>query len=471
MSVRRTDSAHERRVLMICCAFPPTGGPGVQRSVKFAKYLPQFGWHPYVWSAKQIAGLPADATLLRDLPATVTRRWLKHTEWDRAIRQAGERAASRLGPDGRWGRAVAGLGWRTERGLRGLLDRLVPDEFVAWALRSYGPVCRWARRERIEALYSTFSPPSNHLLASLVQRTLGVPWIADYRDLWTDNYDYHCPRAWQHKLNLRLDNRFLRLADAVVSVSDQCTAALAAHRPASEQSRFHTITNGVDLDDFDAASRSTAPEPTSFRLTFVGHCIRMRFPTVVQEGISRFVAWARADGLPVSFRIVGLISSDLGPWLDSLGAAVERGGYQEHPAVVRELRSAGALLLTAQRRDADGATYPGTSAKLFEYLASGRPIAVIGPEDSEAVEIVRANEAGVWAPLDAERIAERLAELARRWGDGRLPPGCSREQVAPYTRRHLTGQLANVLNAITAPAARGLPAREARVLVTASLGG
>lgn len=471
MSVRLAEVISERRVLMICCAFPPTGGPGVQRSVKFAKYLPQFGWRPYVWSAEQIAGLPADATFLQDLPATVTRRWLKHTEWDRSIRRASERAAFRLGAHSRWGRPIAGLGWRAERGLRVIFDRLVPDEFVAWALRSYSPVCRWARRERIQAVYSTFSPPSNHLLASLVQRALGVPWIADYRDLWTDNYDYHCPRAWQHKLNLWLDNRFLRLADAVVSASDQCTAALAVHRPTSERSKFHTITNGVDLDDFDAASCGTDPEPTSFRLTFVGHCIRLRFPSAVQEGISRFVAWARAEGLPVSFRVVGLISSDLGRWLDSLGAAVERVGYQEHPAVVRELRSAGALLLTAQRRDADGATYPGTTAKLFEYLASGRPIVVIGPEDSEAVEIVRATDAGVWAPLDAERIAERLADLARRWRDGRLPSGCSREQVAPYTRRHLTGQLANVLNAITAPAARGLPAHQARVPATRPLGG
>jgi glycosyltransferase involved in cell wall biosynthesis len=442
--------------------------------VKFAKYLPQFGWRPYVWSAGRIVGLPGDATLLRDLPAAVTHRWLEHTEWDRALRRVGESVALHLGSDGRYGRAVAGLGWRAERWLRYGLDRLVPDEFVAWALRSYGPVCRWARRERVQAVYSTYSPPSNHLLALFAQRALGIPWIADFRDLWTDNYDYHCPRRWQHAVNRRLEDRFLQQADAVVSVSDRCTTALARHRPAVERDKFHTISNGVDLEDFDTghnvASAGPDAPPPAFRLTFVGHCIRLRFPTVVREGISRFVSRARGEGLPVTLRVVGLVSSDVEPWLRSLGPAAERVGYQEHPAVVRELRSADALLLTTQRRDADGATYPGTSAKLFEYLAAGRPIVVIGPEDSEAVGIVRDNEAGVWAPLDPARIAERLADLARRWRDGSLPPGCPASRLAPYTRKHLAARLAHLLDAVTTPAVRNSPALDACGRVGAALG-
>ena len=173
-----------RRVLMLSAVFPPVGGPGVQRSAKFAKYLPRLGWRPTVWSMADVRGLPFDDTLLRELPEQVslhsvpghgtmvkTRRSLQ--TWVDA-----ERAGSRL---------ASVVGRRLDA-----LDRHVssPDVFATWARQSVRPLCRLIEAEGIDVLYSTFSPASNHLLGLILKQRTRLPWISDFRDLWTDDYRY-----------------------------------------------------------------------------------------------------------------------------------------------------------------------------------------------------------------------------------------------------------------------------------------
>ena len=433
--ILRREPSPSRRVLMICHAFPPTGGPGVQRSLKFAKYLPEFGWRPYIWSAGPLRGLPPDRTLLAEIPTCAERRTLPAAEWDRRLSTTGA------------------LGWRVEAMLRGLLDRLVPDDCVDWALRSYGPMLRWARRERINAIYSTYSPASNHLLGLLLKQATGLPWVADFRDLWTDNYAYHCSRAWQHRANVRIENRILHDADSVVCVADPWTDLLRRHVDTRQAGKFHTIMNAADLDDFDLGP--TAPRPprqgalgARFTLTFVGHAIRLRFPPVIREGLSRFCELAAAHGIPVCLRMVGLVSSDLHPWVESLGADVECLGYREHGDAVAEMVRAHALLLTVTDYPQGCQARPDPSAKLFEYLAAQRPIFLIGPADTVAARIVSECRAGVCSPLDAETIARNLLVPAQEWSRGELRAGCPPEKLAPYTREGAARQLAALLNGL-----------------------
>ena len=433
--ILRPEPSPSRRVLMICHAFPPTGGPGVQRSLKFAKYLPEFGWRPYIWSAGPLRGLPADPTLQAEVPACAVRRTSAACELDRRVA------------------ATGAVGWRAQRIIRSLLDRLVPDDCLDWALRSYAPLLRWVRGERMDAIYSTYSPASNHLLGLLLRRATGLPWVADFRDLWTDDYAYHCARAWQHRANVRVENRILHDADSVVCVSDPWTDLLRRHVDTRQAGKFHTIMNAADLDDFDLGP--TAPRPprqgalgARFTLTFVGHAIRLRFPPVIREGLSRFCELAAAHGIPVCLRMVGLVSSDLHPWVESLGADVECLGYREHGDAVAEMVRAHALLLTVTDYPQGCQARPDPSAKLFEYLAAQRPIFLIGPADTVAARIVSECRAGVCSPLDAETIGRNLLVLAQEWSRGELRDGCPPEKLAPYTREGAARQLAALLNGL-----------------------
>ncbi|UCG17348.1 MAG: glycosyltransferase [Phycisphaerales bacterium] len=441
---------------MICHAFPPTGGPGVQRSVKFAKYLPRFGWRPYIWSASGVRGLPCDPTLVSDVPECAIRRSLPVFEWSSAVRDWGEAVRRRVGWNSQTGRITEAATWRVERMLRRLGSQCVPDDCLTWALRSYGPLCRWVRREGIHAVYSTFSPASNHLLGLLLKSTTARLWVADYRDLWTDDHTGAASRCRRDRINIRLEDRILGAADAVISVSDRHTRTLQRRLHGAHAGKFHTITNGVDLDDYERIARRTGSYlfddlAAPFRLTFVGHCIRLRFPPEIRQGLDRFRHCARAQRLPIRFRVVGLVSSDLKPWLDSWGCDAEMTGYVDHDRALEEMTRASTLLLTIPRQASGETTVPDPSAKLFEYLGSRRHILLAGERDTMAARIITDCQAGTVCPPEAGPLADALLEQARDWSRGRRGTGCPPDKLAPYTRQATASELARVLDALVPP--------------------
>ncbi|MCH7925275.1 MAG: hypothetical protein IIC51_07050, partial [Planctomycetes bacterium] len=205
---------HSPKVLVIASAFPPTGGPGVQRTLKFVKYLPQFGWSPVVWTLDRCSGLPTDETLLSDVPGGVVihRREGGH----RAMPTLMESIHRTAGKPGLFGAAAR----RFDRRLRTRhAGASFPDECASWAEASVSPILRVIAELGIDVLYSTFSPASNHLLAMKVREATGLPWVADFRDLWTDDYRYREPSAPLRSAHRRLEQEFLESADIVIGVS------------------------------------------------------------------------------------------------------------------------------------------------------------------------------------------------------------------------------------------------------------
>ncbi|MFQ5496194.1 MAG: hypothetical protein ACE5EX_12540, partial [Phycisphaerae bacterium] len=196
-----TSNDPRRRVLMIAAAFPPAGGSGVQRSAKFARYLPRFGWQPLVWAADTPDDAPSDPTLLADLPEQVViHRW-NRGQPGRHVR----RGLNLLRSGGAVGSKVAdGLAWRIKRwGTR----HPWPDDLVEWARSSADAARCLIEEEGIDAIYSTYSPASNHLLGLTLHEATGRPWIADFRDLWTDDFSYVQPSSKRRRADLSFQRR------------------------------------------------------------------------------------------------------------------------------------------------------------------------------------------------------------------------------------------------------------------------
>jgi len=483
-----------RRVLMICAAFPPSGGAGVQRSAKFAKYLSEFGWTPTVWTCGPSPDLPRDESLLADLPEDVDVRVHPFGDAGR-WRGAMNDVAAMIR---RWlpgnGRISAGVQWRADRAALSVVTRLVPDGHVPWALSSFAPLRALIMRRSIDVIYSTFSPASNHLLAWLLQRATHRPWVSDYRDLWTDDCWY--PRAngpqWLRAADRRLEHRFLRDADAVTTVSDAQRQILAAKVPGAG-AKFLTIPNGFDHEDF-ARAEQRMPEPNRaatvrerflpndegvsvgeqtqaasanrparhdgrFVLAHVGRFSRERVRPAMIEGIAQFVRGLGGQSPQFELRIVGWMPAELQDRLRQTGIPFTANGYVRHDRAIQEMLAADVLLLQyPEEPRADTAV----SGKLFEYFASGRPVLMIGPPNSEARRLVETFEAGVGADPRAEAIGDALTRLWNQWRDGRLPSGCRRDSLTQFTRRHLAGELARVLERIRTVRRRGAQ----RVLVS-----
>ncbi len=437
--------AAARRVLMISCAFPPTGGPGVQRSAKFAKYLPEFGWTPTVWSADHLPDLPRDESLVGELPSKldVRRRPIRDPRpgWRKSFGSGAKRGGLGLG---------AALAWRADRWLTRLYTHMVPDHLAPWALGSYRACRRLIEREGIEAIYSTYSPASNHLLAWMLHRATGKPWIADFRDLWTDDYCYPFRGRFRERLDRRLESAFLNAADVVIGVTESQTAILRSRAPA-DGAKFLTITNGADPDDFAPIDRAAAraelhgPEER-FVLTFTGWFLSDRVPGALIEGVTRFGQWVKQQRGAFEFRVVGAISEDMQRRFAEAGVTVRAPGYKPHAEAVREMVAADVLLLLSPDGPNGRTLLPG---KMFEYLAAARPVLLVAPEGScESATLLERCAAGVRVEAGAESICSALERLWSQWREGCLPPGCAPEHLAPLTRRNLTARLAGALTTV-----------------------
>lgn len=432
---------------MIACAFPPTGGSGVQRTAKFVRYLPEFGWAPMVWARDVVPGLPRDDRLLSDVPKNVDVCRSAGDLWDRAWAWAAD-ARHRGGVIGRIARRVNGRLSRTLPAAR------VPDDQIAWARRSVRPLERLIRKRRVRVIYSTFSPASNHWLALELKRRTGVAWVADFRDLWTDDYRYRELVADRMAAHRELEQSILETADAVIGVSKTQSEILASHVP-SRRHRFVTITNGYDPADFKGISKAIAHERNApgrdnvFVLAHVGRFDRWRANESLFLALEHF---ARALGdRKKSFRIHLVGHSDMAARERFVmdGVPYRNIGPVDHGEAVKAMASADALLLATPDGRNAASVIP---AKVFEYLAAGRPILAVGPPGGEAETIVRTCQGGVTAGFSCEEIVAALWGLYDSWRDGTSGVVVAKQALARFQRRTLTERLAAVLDAVVAGA-------------------
>jgi glycosyltransferase involved in cell wall biosynthesis len=430
--VRPRTEPRTRRVLMLCCAFPPTGGPGVQRSAKFAKYLPHWGWIPTVWSANRLRDLPLDATLLADLPAELN-----------IVRTAAS------DPRDTFERLLGRLPWRLDNLLLRALRRIPLDHQVIWALRSYRACRDLIANEGIDVIYSTYSPPSNHLLGWLLRRATGKPWVADFRDLWTHDYCYP-HRGLRRWIERGWERRFVETADAVIGVNPAQTTVLAGLAP-ERRERFYTVTNGFDTADLagvdPAAARARLHGPADqFVLAFSGTFHSDRVAEGFLDGLASFARRGAGNDKPCVLRVVGKISTAMLNALRATGLPIECTGYVAHHEAIAHLYAADALLLLAPGGAAGESLLP---AKLFEYLASGRPIlAVVPSENSQAARFVTDCDAGMCVHPTANDVERALSEFSSLHAAHALPHGCAPSRLVPFTRKHLAARLAEILDSV-----------------------
>ncbi len=429
---------------MIAAAFPPAGGAGVQRSVKFAKYLPKLGWRPIVWTVEQYVGLPEDETMLHDLPSSVDvhrgRREslsLKHSTANATSPKLRSLAARAWNGFGRY------MMWVSPGSQRGF-----PDEFSKWAHDSIPPLVELIEMEGIDAIYSTFSPASNHLMGLLLKKRTGLPWVADFRDLWTDDYRYQEKSAVWRAKSRELETEILRSADRVVGVTPSQTKILASRIPSSA-SKFHTIPNGFDPTDF--AHLQQAPNRNrndKFVLGYIGRLDRWVTKPELFEGIARFACRLNGQQKEFVFRITGHASNDVLQQLIERDIPYCNEGYKSHAEAIEAMQSASALLVCGPHGTNGETTVPG---KLYECLGSGMDILCVSMPESECATIVEKCEAGITTLFDAGQIERALCRLHSAWRNGEDIHHRRAHRIDKYTRLNTTKQLADLLDNCVSP--------------------
>jgi glycosyltransferase involved in cell wall biosynthesis len=411
------------RILLVSYFFPPAGT--VQRPLKFAIHLPAHGVETHVLTPDDPKWIYADKHIAVPDSLTVHRS-----------RFLGPRAC-RLGDElyGKHGAAKA------LTHLRHLFPRLlVPDEVVLWLLTAAPTAFRLVRRHGIDLVMTSSSPPSVHLIGALVKRATGATWVADVRDLLMTNQDRGIERSLVRvkQGGERLVARLVaRHADAIVAA----TAGIAAEFESLGCSApIRLIRNGCDFDDYAGLDYSRGAR---FRLTHTGSFYGDRDPRPLLAAVAQ-------SGLDVTIRFAGdfrprdrAYAAELG-----LGDRLELHGYVDHRRSRELQRDSEALLLLIQ--EAEGRGRGVVSAKLFEYLAAGRPILAAVPSDGEAAAIVRdANAGEVVDPDDVDAIRSALESMVERFKNGCLEaPRLSPEMKARLARETRVAELQALLESV-----------------------
>lgn len=402
------------RALMLAYFFPPLAGAGVQRSVKFAKYLPSHGVDPTVITTRSRWYPAKDDTLMRDVPSGV--RVIRAFELPlNRIHQAAAIVLGRL----RLGALAAVIPW--------------PDQHAGWIPGAVSAGMREIRRSRPDVLYSTAAPMSGHLAALILHRLTGIPWVADFRDEWTHNAELEQLGALA-RARAALESAVTRRAAAVTVVADYFTLA------GEDRSKRALIPNGVDPDDLVDGG---LPDAERFRIAFVGTLYGGRDCGPLQASLRRLVERGAIDPARAEFRVVGNVWVPGGVALS--GMNVVETGYLEHGSALREMSEASVLTVCLP---------PGsqsTTGKIWEYLSSGRPVLAVAPRSSDAFRLVEELGAGYAVdPSDAEGLDEAVERLYSDWREGRLeePSGVRERVLERYSRRKLAGDLADVFRAV-----------------------
>ncbi|HEV8102820.1 MAG TPA: glycosyltransferase family 4 protein [Gaiellaceae bacterium] len=411
------------KVLLVTMYFPPAGGGGVQRPLKFATHLPSLGIETHVLAPDDPKWIHRDDELQPPTLAWVHRaRYLGPKGRKPAEELHGTQGLERVGVHAR----LAGR------------RLLVPDENVSWNLTAIPTAIRIVRREGIDVVITTSPPSSVHLVGAAVKRATGIPWVADLRDSMVAHPHRHAERMLvraKEQGEHAVARLVARNASAIVTVSDAITEEVRERDP---RGPVETIANGSDFDDFVGLEHRPSDR---FRITHAGSFFGKRDPRPFLTALAQ-------SGLDdVVVRFLGDFRSTDREWAEaqSLGDRLELIPYAPRRHSLELQRDSEALLLLIP--DAGGRGKGVLSGKVFEYLAAERPILAVVPPDGAAAELIRAAQAGVVvAPDDVDGMAAALRELHTRWRGGTLSDtALSEEWRTKVSRQTRVEELARLL--------------------------
>lgn len=441
-----------KKVLMIAYYYPPIAGGGVQRSSKFVKFLPKFNWQPYVLTVKSGYDYYSDNSLEKDVmqnqhvfrtisfePMQIVRKLLKknatpsQTKKDRKIVKPGN---------------IKKHPW-----LLTIKESIfIPDAEIGWLPFAVWRGWRLMRQHKIDVIYSTSCPYTDHLIAWCLKKLTGKPWLADFRDPWS--LHLKAPQfAWRRFWDRKLEKMVLRSADTVVTVTRLIAKDFQRIVP---NARYSVITNGFDEDDFQRVDRHKY-ETDKFNMTYSGILYKERSPKFFLVALVQLLEEKPALRSQIRVRFVGQLDnpgdSDNYNYLKSLKLddVIEFIPYVTHLESINYVSTADvALLIIDNVRGSEGIM----TGKIFEYLRSGTPILALAPPEGAAAELVRTTKSGlVVASNSVEQIKLAIGDLFQSYRVGTLSHRFPRQGIERYSRRNLTQRLANEFNQLLAESA------------------
>ncbi|MDB4297182.1 glycosyltransferase family 4 protein [Flavobacteriaceae bacterium] len=416
------------KTLIITYYWPPAGGSGVQRWLKFVKYLQNFDVTPVVYTVENPDYPILDTTLEQDIPKGIT--VLKQPIWEPyKLASIFSKKKGTKTSAGFLGKQTSVLG-KLATYVRA--NYFIPDARMFWIKPSVSYLEKYLKENDIDVIISTGPPHTTHLIALKLKQKLGIRWIADFRDPWTEIDYFH-----QLPLTKRAINKHHSLEQAVLKNADEVLVVGNTMKKSYDtfSKNVHVITNG-----FDGEIASTKELDKEFTITHVGMLNADRNPIVLWKALASI-----KQTVPFKLQLIGKVANEVLQSIQDFGLTnyVEVIDYLPHATVKEYQQKSQVLLLAINKVPSAKAIVTG---KIFEYLQAQRPIVGIGPIDGDLAQILKDANAGTVVDFeDEETLKQCILNLFAKFTEGKLQ--VNSQGVSQYHRRALTQKLATLIKA------------------------
>ncbi|MDO4763543.1 MAG: glycosyl transferase family 1 [Flavobacteriaceae bacterium] len=425
-----------KRVLIITYYWPPAGGPGVQRWLKFAKYLPEFGWEPIVFTPENPSYPLIDETLEKEVSPNLkvmkTKIWEPY-QWAEKWNKGNKKFKAGQFDIGE------NQSWKSKISLWVRGNFFIPDARVFWVKPSVAYLKKYLKENPFDALVTTGPPHSLHLIGlGLKKEFPQLKWLADFRDPWTEisYYQYLKLTSWADHRHRKLEREVLQSADITLA-----TSFTDAENFKKKGANAVCITNGFDDEEWQNLEHFRMEK---FTLSYVGILEQLRNPDTLWEILEELVEenpdFAQNFELKFAGRVDDRILEKISSM--SLSEKINYRGYLTHDRALEEMKKSDLLLLTNFDKTSSKGIIPG---KLFEYLATGKKIISFGVKDSDVEKILTETQMGKHFELSQkEEIKNFIWEQYKSWKRGENSQNNS-ENIQQFSRKNLTKELAKYL--------------------------
>ncbi|TPG43853.1 glycosyltransferase family 4 protein [Flavobacterium pectinovorum] len=425
----------QKKLLIITYYFPPAGGPGVQRWLKFVKYLPEFNIQPIVYVPENPTYPIIDEGLVSEISDQVI--ILKNKIWEPYqlasvfSKNKTKKISSGIFPHKKKQTFLD----KTFLWVRGNL--FIPDARVFWVKPSVSYLEKYIKENNIDTIVTSGPPHSLHLIGLELKEKLNIKWFADFRDPWT-TIGYHKSlrlSAYADKKHKQLEHKVLNTADTIIVTSKTTKTEFQAitNKPIS------VITNGYDIENVEKQTLDT-----KFTLAHIGSFLSERNPKFLWECLVELLQEIPEFKSHLEIKLIGAVSQEV---LDAIAAFnlndyLNLLGYVSHHEAIAHQKKSQVLLLIEINSEDTKSIIPG---KLFEYMVSNRPIIAIGPQGSDFADIITETNTGVFFDYSEKaKLKSVILDFYNQYLEGKLQSyGVGLQQ---YSRKNLTKQLAQLIN-------------------------
>ncbi|MBT8244785.1 MAG: glycosyltransferase [Winogradskyella sp.] len=424
----------KKKVLIITYYWPPAGGPGVQRWLKFVKYLPEYDIEPIVYCPLDPNYPIVDESLLDELPEHIKVIKQPISEPYRFAKLLSKKSSKAIS-----------TGVIPKKEKQSLIERLllyvrgnffIPDARKSWVKPSVKFLLDYIKKNDIETVITTGPPHSLHLIGLNLKQNIGLNWIADFRDPWT-TIGYHKAlklRKSAKQKHLQLESDVLTNADQIIVTSNHTKKEFLT----KTDKPIDVITNG-----YDSHSVIVEKKDSDFTISHIGSLLSERNPTILWEVLSELVKEDEAFASKLKLNLIGVVSDAIIRSISSYGLVnhLNTPGYVNHYEAIAFQKKSQLLLLIEIDSEDTKAIIPG---KLFEYMISETPIVAFGPENSDVEGIIKKTNTGTYFRYsDKFILKEHIKEAFNTYKAGALkthPIG-----LQQYSRQSLTECLAKLV--------------------------